>query len=530
MTYLDPINKDDYAPTQADMVAAQHTATSIGSTANEFPNTENSGAIAAEPSATPMRNMSKGKKIAFGIIGGVLVAACIFGGAYIINANHYEDHFLPHTIVQSVDVSGMTVTEAQSSIAEGFKESETILSESGQEDIVIAGDEISLRPAGDELSEIMRRQDKWSWPAKALGAPQEYAIGIMYDNEKLTGIVSKLDCIDTETRQAPENATIKYDEASQGFVTVPAKRGNLVDTEKLYPAISQSISNGGGTIQLEEFYTDPQYDENSDEIVEAASRANAVIGKTIKYNIDGIDDAETLSKEQIVSFVTLGEDMALAANEENIKAWLRDMGEKYDTVGKEKTYTTAYGKEVTLSGGTYGWITDEAAMLPIVCENVLSDEDEIDQDFVYQQEAAGPAGSGEWGDTYIDIDITDQKVRVVQNGEITHDFVCITGKPDGKHDSTEGEHQVVRIEKDFIMTGELNANGVPEYRTPCDYFIAWASDGCAMHDANWQAWGAWNSNRYKTGYGSHGCANMRPTDAAVIYDIAYMGMPVLVHK
>ena len=190
MTYLDPINKDDYAPTQADMVAAQHTATSIGSTANEFPNTENSGAIAAEPSATPMRNMSKGKKIAFGIIGGVLVAACIFGGAYIINANHYEDHFLPHTIVQSVDVSGMTVTEAQSSIAEGFKESETILSESGQEDIVIAGDEISLRPAGDELSEIMRRQDKWSWPAKALGAPQEYAIGIMYDNEKLTGIVS----------------------------------------------------------------------------------------------------------------------------------------------------------------------------------------------------------------------------------------------------------------------------------------------------------------------------------------------------
>ena len=476
------------------------------------------------------RKKTSKKKMPLIIACAIVAVVVAVAGIYIVIAQSYEGKFLPNTYVQSADVSGMTWQEATEAVSEQFQKSETIIVENGQEDIVITGESLELHPVGGEMEKLVQEQNKWDWLSYQFDGRHDLSVGVQYDEQVLMDAVSELDCVNAETRTLPQNASIVYDEEKGTFIAAEPVTGNLVDEGALLSAISQSIANGGGTVDVSELYVQPVHGVDSPEIVEAVNEANRVINKSITYNIDMIDNAETLTKDQIVSFVVLGDDGTLTVDEDAVAGWLREMGKKYDTAGQPKSYTTAYGKQVELAGGTYGWITDEAGMLPIVKENILSKENVVDQDFVYQQEAAGPAGSGEWGDTYIDIDITDQKVRVIQNGEITHDFVCITGKPDGKHDSTEGEHQIVRIEKDFVMTGELDANGVPEYRTPCDFFLAWCADGCAMHDAPWQSWDTWNKLKYKNGAGSHGCANMRPTDVAVIYDIAYMGMPVLVHK
>lgn len=482
------------------------------------------------PDAKKSDRKNKHKKIIIGAVIAVAVLIIAAIGTYAGIAQSYDGKFLPNTYVQSVDVSGMTWQEANEAVSEQFQTAKTVIVEDGQEDITITGEELSLHPVNGEMEELVQKQNKWDWLTRQFSAPEQLSIGIQYDEQIVMDAVSALDCVNAETRTAPQDATIEYDSDKGEFVAVEPVEGTLVDEGALLSEISKSISNGGGTVDVAELYVQPELTADSPEIAAAVAEANRVINKKITYNIDMIDDAETLTKEQIVGFVVMGDDGQLSVDEEAVAAWLREIGQEYDTAGKEKNYTTAYGKEVVLPGGSYGWITDEAAMLPVVVENILSNDDVIDQDFKYQQEAAGPAGSGEWGDTYIDIDITEQKVRVIQNGEITHDFVCITGKPDGKHDSTEGEQKVVRIEKDFVMTGELNAKGVPEYRTPCNYFVAWNGNGCAMHDASWQAWSSWNPSRYKTGAGSHGCANMRPQDAAVIYEVAYMGMPVLVHK
>lgn len=477
-----------------------------------------------------MPQLSKKSKIITAVVGGALTLALIAGGVFIVNANHYEDRFLPNTYIQEVDVSGMELPEAIDAVSNHFAVSTVTIQEDGRDDISITSEEIGMSPVQGEIDDILAKQDKWNWLAATFGGKDEHAIGVKYDVEKLGEIVDSFGFDADETRVDATDSSIAYDEEAGEFRATESKAGTQVDVSALTSEVSQLIANGGGIIDISEFYVQPQYTEQSEEVLVAEEAANKVIGKTIKYNIDGIDDAETLTKEQIVSFVKLGDDMTLSVDENAVAAWLREMGEKYDTVGKPKTYTTVYGKEVELPGGTYGWITDEAGMLPIVKENILSNAIQIDQDFVYQQEAAAPAGNGEWGDTYIDVDITDQMVRIVQEGELTHEFVCITGKPDGKHDSTQGEHQVVRMEKDFVMTGELNSAGVPEYRTPCDFFVAWASNGCAFHDAIWQPWERWNKLMYRQGWGSHGCANMRPADAATLYEIAYMGMPVLVHE
>ena len=45
-------------------------------------------------------------------------------------------------------------------------------------------------------------------------------------------------------------------------------------------------------------------------------------------------------------------DMNVTFNEEAVRAWMRDFGKTYDTVGTTRTITSPTGKTVEVSGGT----------------------------------------------------------------------------------------------------------------------------------------------------------------------------------
>ncbi|MEI3138954.1 MAG: peptidoglycan binding domain-containing protein [Lachnospiraceae bacterium] len=44
-----------------------------------------------------------------------------------------------------------------------------------------------------------------------------------------------------------------------------------------------------------------------------------------------------------------------------IGAFVAEMAEKYDTADKPRTFRTHGGEEVTVSGGSYGWLMDQDA-------------------------------------------------------------------------------------------------------------------------------------------------------------------------
>lgn len=64
----------------------------------------------------------------------------------------------------------------------------------------------------------------------------------------------------------------------------------------------------------------------------------------------------------------------------------------------------------------------------------------------------------------------------------------------------------------------------PDGSETCDihYVTYWGPGGYAFHEA----W--WMGSRVNQGI-SHGCVNMRASDAAVVFDFAYVGMRVWVH-
>lgn len=473
------------------------------------------------------RKKTSKKKMPLIIAGAIVAVIIAVAGIYIAIAQSYEGKFLPNTYVQSADVSGMTWQEATDAVSEQFQKSETIIAENGQEDIVITGESLELHPVGGEMEKLVQEQNKWDWLSYQFGERHDLSVGVQYDEQVLMDAVSELDCVNAETRTPPQDASFVYDEEKGAFIVVEPVTGNLVDEGALLSAISQSIANGGGTVDVSELYVQPAHGVDSPEIVESVDEANRVISKSITYNIDMIDNAETLTKDQIVSFVVLGDDGTLTVDEDAVAGWLREIGKKYDTAGQPKNYTTAYGKQVELAGGTYGWITDEAGMLPIVKENILSKEDVVDQDFVYQQEAAGPAGSGEWGEKYVDVDITEQKTRLIENGQVVNEFVCVTGNADGSHDTPVGVWSILEKAHDYKMTGaDENGDGKPDYVTYTDTWCRFTWQGHGLHQLYRSTWA---STAYLNGNGSHGCVNLKNADADAVYAFVDYGTPVLVH-
>ena len=71
------------------------------------------------------------------------------------------------------------------------------------------------------------------------------------------------------------------------------------------------------------------------------------------------------------------------------------------------------------------------------------------------------------------------------------------------------------------------ATGKPEYETPVSYWARVTWSGIGFHDATWQS--AFGGQRYRQGYGSHGCINMPLGAVSQFYRMIHVGCPVLIH-
>ena len=217
-------------------------------------------------------------------------------------------------------------------------------------------------------------------------------------------------------------------------------------------------------------------------------------------------------------------------NDDGLRGWLSGIGDEYDTVGKPKTITTPNGdvKEVS-GGGSYGWITDEASEFDAIKASMESGET-VHREFAMKQRAALPKGQNEWGNTYIEIDLSAQHLWYIRNGEVILSYGVITGK--SGYETPAMVSQVYSKVTDIVLISPWKdpKTGEPTYKTHIDVGLVISGDGGILcHDAPWQP----NSGFGKPGYhwsgGSHGCCNMRTSDCWELYNTASVGDPVVVH-
>jgi len=304
----------------------------------------------------------------------------------------------------------------------------------------------------------------------------------------------------------------------------PEVQGTQIDTEKFQNAVKEHITGFQSELDMTKdgIYIAPAFTQESQQVTAARDTMNQYINASITYTFG--DAAEVVDRNLISTWLGVDENMNVVFNTDAVGAYLQELASRYNTVGATRTITTPTGKTTNVSGGTYGWQMDYDTELQNLIGSIQAGE-VTSREPAYTQTAASH-GANDWGDTYLEVDLTNQYMWYVSGGAVQFETAVVTGKPDPEHETPEGVYSILEKKRDKTLRGAKQPDGSYEYETPVSYWLRVTWTGVGFHDATWQP--SFGGDRYLNN-GSHGCINMAYSDVASIYDVVQMGTPVVMH-
>ena len=474
----------------------------------------------------------RGVKIALG-----LVVAAYAGGVVAFSNLYY-----PNTAIAGTDVSLMTADAA-----------EHIASSVGTYQLHVEGVGLdwTYTPAAGSFAvdasaaarSVLDNNQAFLWHVKLVShltstGPEEATgaegggIAVTYDEAAFESeLGAAIDQVNA-TRPGTFDAAGAYDDASGMFTVAKARSSQRINKAAIIEAAKAAVSRAQTELALD----DSMYEEfargATDEQLQAAcDAANQIIGVDVTLKL-GDKEIAVLDGATMTQWITFDENLNPQLAENGLTDWIRNLAStQLDTAGTERTYTRPDGKQVTIAGGTYGWVSDEAALAQLI-QQAVANKQTGEIQIPTKQTAAQYNGMGgrDWG-AYVDIDISEQHVRYYDaNDQLIWESGCITGNPNTDHDTPTGIYAINTTEQNVQLTGVTDPEtGEPEYISYVDYWMSFIGGAVGLHDADWQAASSFNDPSAYTWTGSHGCVNLPPAKAAELYNIIQLNDCVIVH-
>ncbi len=204
----------------------------------------------------------------------------------------------------------------------------------------------------------------------------------------------------------------------------------------------------------------------------------------------------------------------LLVSESAMYAYLEKICAPYDTVGKTRNFSSTSGRKVDVSGGTYGNeidLSDEFAYL----KNAFIAQKKETHTPTFSKQARA-AGSDDIGNTYIEIDMREQRLYYYENKRMIITMPVVTGNIKKRRGTPEGVYYIYSKARDRVLRGQGYASFV-------HYWMA-VYKGVGIHDATWRD--EFGGEIYETG-GSHGCINGPEKQVRRLYQMVQVGTPVV---
>lgn len=495
----------------------------------------------------PSKKRGRGALIALGVLAG-LTAAVYIGGVVLFSNVCY-----PNTSIAGVDVSLMgrdtCVSRVETSAAsyrltvEGDGFTWTYEPESANEVI----------DAEAAVTHVIEGNEAFAWPARlleALGSQGRTGAVKAHEGEKdapelddielpasfdrdafLADLGAALEAYNVE-RTGTFDAAGAYDEEAGKFTLEKARSNQKLDVESIKRAALVAVSTLDGQVKLDDESLVPLANGATEQQIQAAiDAANELIGTDVDLKMGG-NVVATLDGATFVKWMTFDEQLKPMLNTEPLAQWVHELAaSKLDTIGCERTYTRADGKTVTVSGGTYGWNSNEAELVKRLNEAVANKEiGEIEVPTLQNAATWTAKGERDWG-AYCDIDLTEQRCRYYDaSGALAWESGCVTGNPNKDWSTPTGAYILNGKSRDQVLLGtDDNKDGKPDYRSPVDYWMPFVGNMIGLHDANWQPASVFSNPQAYTWAGSRGCVNLPTDKAAELYGIINPGDCVIVH-
>lgn len=453
----------------------------------------------------------------------LMMCGCAAGMAYVAGGHYFRTHFIRGTVVNGIDVSGRTPEEVKSRFENEIEDYQLIVRErspeGNTEEEKISGGEIGLGMVFDNaLRKALSEQQNGGWLA-LYGQERQLVLGsmIQYDESAWNMRLDRLKCFDDDWIVHPVDAELSEYQSGKGYVIIPEITGNAPNESVIRKALQQAVLSLQTELDLEtveDAYQTPLVTSDDPDLLKKKESLEEVTNIRIVYVFG--ENQEVLDGDILHQYISVDSDGKVSLDTSFVEDFVASMRKKYDTIFRPRTFMTSYGEEVELEDGDYGWWMNykkEEEVLTKMLENRESGERTPE----YYQTAA-QYGSEDYGDTYVEVNLTAQHLLFYQDGIVRLESDIVSGNESKKNGTPEGVYGITYKERNGTLVGE-------NYSSAVSYWMPF-NGNVGLHDAPWRE--KFGKKIYQSS-GSHGCVNLPYTVAKELYSMVSAGTPVIVY-
>ena len=476
--------------------------------------------------------MNRVRKIVTGVVLLCICAAVI----YLVIARYYSKGFSVNTWINGVYCTGKAIEDVNLELLDKTKAPSIYIVDPEGKSFILKPEDISLK--GDYtfvLKEYLSAQNPFLWVFR-LGKQTENLLSpeFTYEEEKLRAFWEDLPFV-IEEREKEVQVYIELTEEGYQLKDTTKKRLNEVkayeflrsDLQKKLQwsdntTITDDVMKPKFVIELKgsDFYEDYVLTSQQEAILAEWEMVQTIQSLGIVYDMG--DEQIKLTSSDISEFLVRTEDGSFKREEdgslyiskEKVDAFIDALADEYDTFNKERTFQSTRGDVITLNKGSYGTLIDRDEEKEFLY-NALTERVSCLRVPNYKK-SAYHRGKNDIGDTYIEIDMTEQKMYLYLDGECLVDTDVVTGCIGKRMGTPEGIYSVYSMQRNRTLRGTGYASFV-RYWMPVNGNIG-------IHDASWR--NSFGGEIYKKN-GSHGCINTPYEAMKKIFENVEVGIPVV---
>lgn len=444
----------------------------------------------------------------------IVMSLCPLIAMYLGVSVYFMNHFYFGSTVYDVNVAGKTVEQAEALLSDEISGYTLKLLGRNNVSEEIKGKDIELQyEQGDKIENFKKSQNPFLW-ITSLFRKNELTNEqlVTFDENSLKNIIDNSSFFDEENIIEPKNPTFEY--GKDEFNIVKETKGSRINEEILIDNVSDAVKSGNTVIDLDALgcYVEPQYNEDSTEVVEAKKSLDKIADSKITYTFGS--RKEVLDGSTISEWLDVDNDMQITVNENKARQYVESLARNYNTYSNTRDFTTSTGEKIQVSGGNYGWIIDKSAETKQLIETIKQGQ-EVTKEPVYSQEAISRE-KDDVGNTYVEIDMSKQHLWFYKNGSLIVEGDVITGNAAKNWSTPVGTYRLNYKEKNATLKGE-------NYASDVNYWMPF-NNNIGIHDAGWRS--EFGGQIYLSN-GSHGCVNAPYAVAEKIFQNIEAGTPII---
>jgi len=407
----------------------------------------------------------------------------------------------PEVKFAGIDLTGLSEKDAAAKLSRAIAGYKLSLTVNGKK-VTLTGEEMGMGVSAENLAKLMDA---------ARNGGQKPSTVFTYSRSSLkTKLGNKLNT-------AAKNASISYSSSEKVFKVNDAAEGTLYDLDAAADAAVTALRklNTKAEVKVGTSKITPEITADNELVKKALDAANGYLKASVTYTFT--PDGGSTSEEQvgpgtISKFVSISGTMEVTLSKSAMEDWASDMSSRYSEGDRKAEFVTTSGNTISTKVTYKGQKVNKAALVEDLYKCITEGISGT------RTAPYGTKSSKPYGGSYVEIDLTSQKLWLYKDGEQILSSKLVSGCVAEGHRTPTGVYSIYSKQTDRYLTGA-------DYRSFVHYWMPFHG-GYGLHDASWRSSFGGEIYYYD---GSHGCVNLPSSNAKKIYENVSVGTKVILY-